>query len=193
MSLRVLLLAWLGCLVAAPVQAQRPVRFSVGLGASRIGFQAERPAPVTVAGLVAASAQLISGLRLSAEVTHVRFMPEVDYSFSPLDRDATAATSGLAGLEWQPPERSIWGPFIHIATGVMRIAEGDARGYDINSGGFTIQGRTRTVSAWAAGVGVRKDPSLRGRSFFVDSRYMWTIEVAETPLHQVQLLGGVAF
>jgi hypothetical protein len=199
MHTRTLVLILSALLVSAPAHAERNVRLSLGLGGGFVGLPSQLPpAPVALTGIMTTSFPLRGGLRVAAEIAHAGYVPHFagasvpEVRFIKLAR--TGASTAMLGFEWQPPRQANWGPFAHVATGIARVAEGDKRWEDMNSGPFTQPGARRTVSAWSAGLGVRRNPEhSRGPGVFADTRLTWTDEQRDRHVSLLQLFGGLTF
>ncbi len=199
MHTRTLVLVLSALLVSAPAHADRKVLLSLGLGGGFANHENQiPPSPMALTGVATASLSLRAGLRVAAEVAGVGYRPNLAYSSIPevrlIEQKRTGASTAMLGFEWQHPRRPDWGPFVHAATGIARIADGDQRWDDMFSGPFTRPGAWRTVSAWSAGLGVRRNPEhRRGPGAFADTRFTWTDEQRDRRVHLLQIFGGVTF
>lgn len=199
MNPRTFVLVLIALLVSSPAHADRRLRLSLGLGGGFVGLPSQvPPASVALAGIMTTSIPLRAGLRVAAEVAHVGYRPHFAFASVPeirfIELERTGASTAMLGFEWQHPQRADWGPFVHAATGIARVTEGDQRWEDMNTGPFTRPGARRTVSAWSAGLGVRRNPEhLRGPGVFVDTRFTWTDEQRDRRVHLLQVFGGLTF
>ncbi len=195
---RGLLILSLVAVLTTPARAQHPMYFGVGLGASQVG-ESDLLASVQrqVTGLGTVSVPLRVGLRWSGEAQRLSYPANTSYASIPevsrIEAATTAVTTAMLGLEWQPPLRPGFGPYVHAATGAARVTMGDERWSDMFRGEFVKPGGTRTVAAWSAGLGLRRPPAARGAGLFADMRYTWTDESRERRVRLMQAFAGVTF